>query len=103
MEKIKRTSGSPMDDTQISMFGDGDGRIPHQKQPDIAPSPDRVRRRLAGLLEKARNAESMPWSERDAGMWEIVFPQMANWLPEDEASQLCFEFAREIQRLKLAA
>jgi hypothetical protein len=88
-----------MDDTQISMFGDGADRIPHQRQPDIAPDPDRVRRRLGALLDKARNADAMPWSQRDAGMWEIVFPQMANWLPDDEARQLCFAFARELERL----
>jgi hypothetical protein len=35
-------------------------------------------------------------------MWETVFPQMANWLPEEEAEQLRFEFAREIDRLKAA-
>jgi hypothetical protein len=92
-----------MDDPQMSMFGDGADRMSHQRQPDIAPNPDRVRRRLNGLLDKARNAAAMPWSERDVGMWEIVFPQMANWLPDDEANQLCFEFARELQRLRLAA
>lgn len=92
-----------MDDPQISMFGDGTDRIPHASQPDIAPDPDRVRRRLGALLDKARNAQSMPWSARDAGMWEIVFPQMANWLPDDEANQLRFAFAQELERLKLAA
>ena len=45
----------------------------------------------------------MPWDSRKAGMWQIVFPQMANWLPEDEANQLRFEFAQELERLKLAA
>jgi hypothetical protein len=28
---------------------------------------------------------------------------MANWLPEDEAAQLRFEFAREMERLQQAA
>lgn len=36
-------------------------------------------------------------------MWQTVFPQMANWLPEDEANQLRSEFAQEIERLKPAA
>jgi hypothetical protein len=31
-----------------------------------------------------------------------VFPQMANWLPEEEAAQLRFEFAQELERLKAA-
>jgi hypothetical protein len=55
------------------------------------------------LLETARNADRMPWDRRKAEMWQIVFPQMANWLPDDEADQLRFEFAQEIERLKLAA
>lgn len=88
---------------QASLFGEGGDRIPHPKQPDIAPNPERVRQRLHALLDTARNAERMPWDRRKAEMWQIVFPQMANWLPEDEANQLRFEFAQEIERLKLAA
>jgi hypothetical protein len=42
-----------------------------------------LRRRLRA---KARSAEKMPWSERDARMWQTVFPNMANWLPDDEAA-----------------
>jgi hypothetical protein len=45
----------------------------------------------------------MPWSERDAQMWQTVFPNMAKWLPDDEAEQLRFEFAREMERLTEAA
>ncbi len=88
---------------QQSLFGDGEGRIPHVRQPDIAPSPDRVRQKLHAALDQARGAARMPWTEKEARVWEIVFPNMANWLPEDEANQLRFEFAREIERLKLAA
>jgi hypothetical protein len=62
-----------------------------------------VRQRLRSLLDKARSAEKMPWWERDARMWQIVFPNMANWLPEAEAEQLRFEFAREMERLRQAA
>lgn len=102
MAMTAKTMPDLFGDDQFSMFGDGEGRLPHQRQPDIAPNPDRVRRRLHGLLAKAREAETMPWSERDAGMWQIVFPQMANWLPDDEADQLRFEFAQEIERLKAA-
>lgn len=86
-----------------NLFGDGDGRIPHPEQRNYAPDPDRIRTRLHGLLEKARTADRMPWPDRDARMWQVVFPQMANWLPDDEANQLRFEFAQEIERLKLAA
>jgi hypothetical protein len=33
---------------------------------------------------------------------QTVFPQMADWLPDDEANQLRFEFMQEIERLKVA-
>jgi hypothetical protein len=36
-------------------------------------------------------------------MWQTVFPNMAKWLPGEEAEQLCFEFAQEMKRLALAA
>jgi hypothetical protein len=45
----------------------------------------------------------MPWPEHEARVWQIVFPNMANWLPDDEAEQLRFEFAREMERLRQAA
>lgn len=44
----------------------------------------------------------MPWSERDAGYWQTVFPTMANWLPDDEAERLRFEFRAEMDRLRAA-
>ncbi len=44
----------------------------------------------------------MPWPERDARMWQVVFPQMADWLPTAEADQLRLAFAEEIERLKAA-
>jgi len=64
--------------------------------------PARAREKLNALLALVRRAETMPWPERDARMWQTVFPQMANWLPDDEAEQLRFEFAQEIERLKAA-
>jgi hypothetical protein len=36
-------------------------------------------------------------------MWQTVFPNMAKWLPKDEADQLRFEFAQEMERLRRAA
>lgn len=87
---------------QASLFGIGEDRLQAPVQ-RFLPDPEKVRRRLNSLIEKARSAERMPWSERDARMWQIVFPNMAKWLPDDEADQLRFEFAREIERLKQAA
>jgi hypothetical protein len=65
--------------------------------------PEKIRLKLNALLEQARAAKLMPWPERDARMWQIVFPQMANWLPPDEAAQLRRQFAQEMQRLTKAA
>ena len=88
---------------QQSLFGDVPGRIPHPKSEPYRADPEKIRGKLHALLDTARNAQRMPWSEKDARVWQIVFPQMANWLPDDEANQLRFEFAQELERLKLAA
>jgi hypothetical protein len=88
--------------SQGSLFGAGEDRMP-APQRRTTPDPETVRRRLRALLEKARSASRMPWSERDARMWQTVFPNMAKWLPEAEADQLRFEFDREMQRLYGAA
>jgi hypothetical protein len=87
---------------QGSLFGEGEDRMQPPPQ-SFLPDPETIRQRLTLLLERARSAEKMPWSERDARMWQTVFPNMANWLPDDEAEQLRFEFAREMERLQLAA
>src|SRR5437868_14780696 len=87
---------------QGSLFGSRDDRMQASHQSSL-PDPEAVRLRLRTLLEKARSAEKMPWSERDARMWQTVFPNMAKWLPENEAEQLRFEFAQEMERLRHAA
>lgn len=92
----KRAGGA-----QQSLFGDGDDRLQAPEQ-RLTPTPEAVRECLHALLAKARNAKSMPWGERDARMWQTVFPNMANWLPEQEAAQLRLEFSAEIERLKTA-
>ena len=92
--------GHPAGAAQGSLFGEGKMETP---QVSCLPDPEDIRRRLNGLLAKARAAETMPWDERKARMWQIVFPNMANWLPDEEANQLRFAFAEEIERLKRAA
>src|SRR5690606_21158659 len=87
---------------QESLFGRGEDRMEAPRRSTF-PDPETVRRRLRSLLDKARSAETMPWSERDARMWQTVFPNMANWLPDEEADQLRFEFAQEMERLRKAA
>lgn len=87
---------------QMSLFGEGENRLQPPARSYLS-DPEKVRRRMLAALEKARSAERMPWPEREARMWQTIFPNMANWLPEDEANQLRFEFAQEMERLRKAA
>jgi hypothetical protein len=88
--------------SQASLFGPGHDRLQAPQQ-IVRPDPEAIRLRLQSLLAKARAAERMPWPERDARMWQTVFPNMAKWLPPEEAEQLSVEFAREMERLAKAA
>jgi hypothetical protein len=78
-------------------------------QPDLFPEPprdetidpDEVRAELLQLLALARNArEIAPWDRRTHRYHAVVFPQMTRWLPEEEAQQLCFQFAAELERIE---
>lgn len=78
-------------------------------QPDLFPqaprdesvNPDEVRTELLEILRIAREAQgTAPWDRRTHRYHQVVFPQMATWLPDDEAKQLCFEFARELERIE---
>ena len=87
---------------QLSLFCEGENRLQRPVR-SYLPDPEKVRQRMIAVLEKVRAAKTMPWSERDARMWQTIFPNMANWLREEEANQLRFEFAQEMERLKRAA
>jgi len=84
---------------QGNLFGDGRMETPEASH---LPKPEDIRRRLHRLLAKARDAKALPWNERDARMYQTIFPQMANWLPQEEADQLRFAFAQELERLMAA-
>ena len=63
--------------------------------------PDDIRTELLDLLAIARSAHDVaPWDRRTHRYHQVVFPQMARWLPDDEANQLRFEFARELERIE---
>jgi hypothetical protein len=73
-----------------------------QKAKSYEPDRDEVRRELYEVLAEARGAvDECPWDERTFDYHKVVFPQMANWLPEGERDQLRFEFAREVERIEL--
>jgi hypothetical protein len=65
------------------------------------PNLDEIREDLRAILEAARRVTVQdPWDERTFRYNRVVFPQMSRWLPKEEAEQLCFEFAIELQRIQ---
>jgi hypothetical protein len=70
--------------------------------PEYHADPDKVREELNRILAEARAAPKMPWDSRRASLYRTIFPQMTNWLPEEEGAQLRFEFEAEITRLEAA-
>lgn len=80
--------------SQFEMFSEP----PRQETVD----PQEVREELVALLATAQAArDAAPWDRRTHRYYKTVFPQMANWLPEEEANQLRFAFARELERIEL--
>ena len=72
-------------------------------QASASADPDLVRARLLAMLAQAQAAEGgSPWNERTTRLYQIIFPQMTNWLPDEEAAQLRFDFAQEMSRLQAA-
>ena len=66
----------------------------------LAPTPDSIRQRLDAVLRMLRVANEMPWSSTQAQTWRMIVPQMANWLPEDEAHAVRNEFSTLLDRLQ---
>jgi hypothetical protein len=83
------------DREQLDMFG---APPPENYEPD----PESVRAELLGILAKARAAPAVPWDAREVSLYRVIFPQMANWLPAEEAAQLRLQFAAELARLQAA-
>lgn len=75
----------------------GDEPAPATYEPDL----DEIRSDLRAILDSARHVSvDALWDERTYRYNKVVFPQMSRWLPDDEAAQLCFEFAQEIERIE---
>jgi hypothetical protein len=66
------------------------------------PDPDSVRTELHKILAEARAAKRLPWEPTRVSLYRTIFPQMTNWLPEDEGAQLRFEFETELAPLEAA-
>jgi hypothetical protein len=77
-------------------------RFAHPTRACYRPDPDKVRRRLHIILAEARAAPKLPWEPTTVSLYCTIFPRMTNWLPEEEAAQLRFEFETELARLEAA-
>ena len=43
-------------------------------------------------------AQAMPWEPTQFSLYRTIFPQMTNFLPDEEGAQLRFSFDEEIRR-----
>ena len=89
---------------QGDLFGQ-DGPDPSDddfETPVYEADPEKVRAELHRILAEARAAQAMPWDDKRAALYRTIFPQMTNWLPEEEGAQLRFAFMTELERLKAA-
>jgi len=76
----------------------------HEARQAPQVDPDVIRRRLQAMLAAVRASKTgSPWPPETTRLNQLIFPQMANWLPESERDQLRFEFEAELKRLNLAA
>ncbi len=101
MKRFAIVSWSPM--SQTDLFGTQSDLFGPPPRKSYAPSLTTVRAEVNKVLEKARIAREMPWTAKEVAFWKTVFPQMTNWLPEEEAAQLRSAFMEEICRLEAAA
>ncbi len=68
--------------------------------PSTTPTANGVRARLEAILASLRAADKMPWTPAEARHWNVVVPQMANWLPPDERDAVRAAFTAELTRLQ---
>lgn len=83
------------EETQTDLFG-------AEPVPAYRPDPNKVRARLHKILAEARAAQRFPWEPTRVSLYRTIFPQMTLSLPEEEGTQLRFEFEAEIARLEAA-
>jgi hypothetical protein len=104
MVRVKNRTGRTMARNQLDLFGADQPELFDEDAPTVYyhGDPDRVRARLHRLIAEARAAQTLPWDADSVRLYRKIVPQMALWLPEEEAAQLKFEFETEMERLKAA-
>jgi hypothetical protein len=67
------------------------------------PAPKDVRRRLHKMLDAMKAADKeLPWTMDKTLLNRTIFPQMANWLSQEEAEELRAAFRAELARFGLS-
>jgi len=62
--------------------------------------PAEVREELTAILALAQaSRDTAPWDRRTHRYHQVVFPQMADWLPAEEADALRRQFSLELDRI----
>jgi len=87
-----------MTKAQLDMFAVQGDLLPAEPA-RYAPDPERVRGKLEAVLAELRRAEAMPWDLRTCAYHQLVFPQMTNALPPEEADRYRRAFEAELDRL----
>jgi hypothetical protein len=81
--------------TQLDLFAKKTATAPVS----VIPEPAEVRRRMENTLAELINADRMPWTENQLGVWRIIWPQMMRWLPDAEHAELQRRFDEQVARL----
>ena len=76
---------------------------PRAEPDSVVPGEEDVRARLHALLATVEAAERMPWPPARARTNDLVFFNMANWLPRDERDALRARFSAQMTRLRAGA
>ena len=58
-----------------------------------------VRARIEAVMARLRG-KTAAWSAKEAALWKVVIPQMADWLPPEERDAARAEFAALMRRLE---
>lgn len=62
-------------------------------------TPDTIRAKMLKLIAEAKASKVIPWPVRQIRSHMVMFPYMAEWLPDEEGEQLLLEFMHEMERL----
>jgi hypothetical protein len=62
-------------------------------------TPETIRAKMLKLIAEAKASNVVPWPLRQTRTHMVMFPYMAEWLPDEEGEQLLLEFMHEMERL----